>query len=100
VDLAGLPEAVEVVRQLQPSAVRRRIIHCFLNPETLIEMRNLSSGRWRFVYLLLLIDRRRDALRLIGRTLWPDAAWVKIRYGRATVKVRVWHLLGAIWRRI
>jgi hypothetical protein len=100
VDLVGLQEAAEAVRQLQPSAARRRIIHCFVNVETLIEMRNLSSGRWRFVYLLLMVDRGRDALRLIGRTLWPEAAWLKVRHGRATLKVRVWHLLGAIWRRI
>ncbi len=100
VDLAGLQEAAEAVRQLQPSALRRRILHYFVNCETLIEMRDLSISRWRFVFLLLLIDRVRDAFRLIGRTLWPEAAWLKIRYGEATVKVRFGHLLSAIWRRI
>jgi hypothetical protein len=100
VELAGLEEAVKAVRELQPSTLRRRILHFFVNPETLIEMRNLSSGRRRFLYLLLLIDRVPDAFRLLGRTLWPDAAWLKTRYGRATVKVRVWHLLDAVRRRI
>ena len=100
VDLAGLMEAAEAVRQMEPSTLRRRIIHSFVNLGMLIEMRNLSLSRWRFVYLLLLIDRVSDAFRLIGRTLWPETAWLKIRYGQVTAKVRVSHLLGAIWRRI
>ncbi len=99
-DLVGLEEAAEAVRQLQPSSLRRRIIRWFVNPGTLIAMRDLSLSRWRFLYLLLLIDRLQDAFRLIGRTLWPDAAWLRIRYGQASVKVRVRHLLGAIWRRL
>jgi hypothetical protein len=90
VDLVGLQEAAEAVRQLQPSAARR-IIHCFVNVETLIEMRNLSSGRWRFC-VSAADGGSSDALRLIGRTLWPEAAWLKVRHGRATLKVRVWHL--------
>jgi hypothetical protein len=99
-DLTGLQEAAEAVRQLQPSRGRRRLLHGFVNAETLCDMRDLSRSRWRFVYLLLLIDRWQDAFRLIGRTLWPEAEWLKIRYGQATLKVRTAHLLGAIWRRI
>jgi hypothetical protein len=45
VDLAGLEEAAEAVRQLQPSALRRRLIHRFANAETLVEMRDLSSSQ-------------------------------------------------------
>jgi hypothetical protein len=99
-DLTGLQEAANVMRRLQPSRWRRRLLHGFVNAETLCDMRDLSRSRWRFVYLLLLIDRWQDAFRLIGRTLWPEAEWLKIRYGQATLKVRAAHLLGAIWRRI
>lgn len=100
VDLAGLNEATEAVRQLQPSILRSRMIHWFANAETVVEMRNLSVSRWRYVYLLLLVDRVRDAFKLIGRTLWPEREWLELRYGRVTVKMRVRYLMNAAWQRI
>jgi hypothetical protein len=100
VDLAGLDEAQEVVRQLQPSTLRRRMLQRFVNADNQVAMRDLSVSRWRFVLLLLLVDRRRDAIRLIFRTLWPEREWLQARYGRAGVRVRVKHLLNALRGRI
>jgi hypothetical protein len=59
-------------------------------------MDNSMSGPRRFVLQLLLVDRPRDALRLIFRALWPEADWLAARYGRAGVGVRWRHLLAAV----
>jgi hypothetical protein len=95
IDLAGLEEAAEAVRQLQPSTLRRRLIHRFANAETLVEMHDLSSSKWRYVFLLLLVDRLRDGVKLVFRALWPERAWLIARYGRYTFSTRVRHLFDA-----
>ncbi len=100
VDLAGLAEATEAARQLQPSALRRRLIGRFANAEALVMMRDLSASKWRYVFLLLVIDRGRDALRLVGRALWPEREWLVARYGHYSFVTRLQHLFGAVRGRI
>lgn len=95
VDLAGLDEAAEAARQLQPSALRRRLIQHFANAASLVMMRDLSASKWRYIYLLLLVDRRRDAVKLIFRALWPEREWLLARYGRCTFATRLRHLFDA-----
>jgi hypothetical protein len=95
VDLAGLTEAAGAARQLQPSALRRRLIGCFANAESLVMMRDLSASKWRYVFLLLLIDRGRDALRLFVRAFWPEREWLIARYERYTFATRLRHLVDA-----
>jgi hypothetical protein len=95
VDLAGLNEAAEAERQLRPSALRRRWLERFANPEALVAMRDLSARRWRYVFLLLLIDRGRDVARLIFRTLWPEREWLSARYGRYSFATRFRHFFAA-----
>ncbi len=63
-------------------------------------MRDLSASKWRYVFLLLLIDRGRDALRLIFRALWPEREWLIARYGRYTFATRLRHLFDAARGRI
>jgi hypothetical protein len=84
VDLAGLDEAAEAARQLRPSALRRRLIRRFASAESLVMMRDLSVSKWRYVFLLLLVDHGRDAAKLIFRALWPEREWLIARYGRCT----------------
>jgi hypothetical protein len=100
VDLIGLEEAAEAVRHLQPSTLRRRLIRRFVNAETLIALHELSSNNRRYAFLLLLVDRAQDALRLIGRALWPEREWLLARYGRVTFKVRLRHFVNAARGRI
>ncbi len=100
VDLAGLEEAAEAARQLQPSALRRRLIGRFANAESLVALRDLRVSKWRYVFLLLLIDRKRDAVKLIFRALWPEREWLIARYGRYTFSTRLRHLLDAAWGKI
>ena len=100
IDLCGLDEAAEAARQLAPSKVRQRLIGRFANAEALIELRDLSQSKWRYVYLLLMVDRKRDAVRLALRTLWPEDEWLQARYGQGGWRARLRHLLGAARGRI
>jgi Uncharacterised nucleotidyltransferase len=95
-ELTGLDEAATVVKQLSPSRVRQWLIRLFANSKSLIDMRDLSRGRLRFLYLLLLVDRKRDMLKLIGRTLWPEREWLTARYGRASAKMHILHLFNVV----
>jgi hypothetical protein len=95
VDLAGLEEAAEAAQQLQPSALRRRLIGCFASAESLVMMRDLSASKWRYVFLLLLVDHSRDAVKLIFRALWPEREWLIARYGRYGFSTRLRHLFDA-----
>ena len=46
--------------------------------------------------LLLLVDRGRDAAKLIFRALlWPEREWLIARYGRYTFTTRLRHLFDA-----
>ena len=58
--------------------------------------RDLTHGPLRFVYQLLLVDRTRDAVRLLGRALWPEREWLALRYGTVTPSIRWRHLFAAL----
>lgn len=95
VELCGLAEAAEAAQQLAPSRLRQKLIGLFANARALVDMRDLSKSRWRYVYLLLMVDRKRDALKLIYRALWPEDEWLQARYRRAGVGTRLRHLVDA-----
>ncbi len=95
VELCGLTEAAEAARQLAPSRLRQKLIGLFANARALVDLRDLSKSRWRYVYLLLMVDRQRDAVKLVYRALWPEDEWLQARYGRAGVGTRLRHLLDA-----
>ena len=95
VDLAGLHEAAETARRLQPSSLRRWLIGRFVGAESLVMMHELSTSKWRYIFLLLLVDRAQDAARLVFRALWPERTWLIARYGRYAFGTRLRHLLDA-----
>ncbi len=95
VDLAGLHEAAEAARRLQPSRLRRHLIRRFASAESLVMKRDLAASKWRYVFLLLLVDRVWDAAKLVFRALWPERAWLIARYGQYTAGTRLQHLLDA-----
>jgi hypothetical protein len=106
-ELCGLDEAAEAVKRLAPSCLRQKMLGVLVNAESLVNMRDLSKSRWRYVYLLLLVDRARDAAKLIYRTLWPEGEWLAARYGsdattgsRTGIGVRLRHLVNAARGRI
>ncbi len=82
--------------------MRQWLIGLFANSTSLIDMHDLSKSKWRYVYLLLLVDRKRDAVKLIYRALWPEREWLMARYGsgaitrgRAGIGLRLRHLIDA-----
>ncbi len=80
--LGGAPGLAPFLQQLQPGGWRRRQLLRLASPEALLLGADLSSGRMRFLYLLMLVDRRRDMGHLVLRTLWPEEEWLRARYGR------------------
>jgi hypothetical protein len=88
VDLCGLAEAAEATRQLAPSRLRQKLIGLFANAESLVNNRNLSLSKWRYVYLLLIVDRKRDVVKLVYRALWPENEWLLARYGQGGGRLR------------
>jgi hypothetical protein len=79
--LVGTSGLDKSLQQLQPSYWRRRYLLQLVSPESILLGADLSSGRIRLLYLLLLVDRVRDMARLIFRTLWPEQEWLRARYG-------------------
>ncbi|MCA9974841.1 MAG: nucleotidyltransferase family protein, partial [Anaerolineales bacterium] len=79
--LIGVPGVETALAALQPSPLRRRLISRFVSPQWVLAGDDARSNRRRYLLLLLLVDRPRDMLYLIYRTLWPEAAWMQARYG-------------------
>jgi hypothetical protein len=48
------------------------------------------------MFMMALVDRRRDGARLIGRTVWPEPWWIAARYGRPASRMK--HLWGLVRR--
>jgi hypothetical protein len=95
VELCGLTEAAAAVQQLAPGRLRQKLIGRLANAESLVNARELRNSHWRYVYLLLLVDRKRDMLKLVYRALWPEDDWLRARYGRSGWRIQLRHLLDA-----
>jgi len=61
--------------------VRRKQLQALVSPQMIVAGGDLRSGWKRFLLLLLLVDRARDAAQLVYRTLWPEPDWLAARYG-------------------
>ena len=99
-ELLGLPGAERAVAALRPSAARRRLLRRFVDGQAVLEGRDMTGGPRRFAYQLLLVDRPVDALRLLGRALWPEGSWLAARYGAAGLRVRMRHVAAALRGRV
>lgn len=99
-ELLGLPEARSAIAALTPSALRRRLLARFTGPDEVLAGKDITGGPRRLLYQLLLVDRPRDAVRLVGRTLWPEPAWLDVRYGASGAGVRLRHLGRALRGRL
>jgi hypothetical protein len=99
-ELVGLDEARPALLRLAPSPLRRRLLRRLVDDRSLLAMRDITQGPWQFVLQVLLVDRPRDALRLIWRALWPEDEWLIARYGQASRRARWRHLLSAVQGKI
>jgi hypothetical protein len=91
-----LPALAAPAAELAPAGPQRRLLAHFVDKQIILERPDLSSGKARFAYLLSMTDRRRDSLRLLWRTLWPESAWLAARYGQADMRTRIHHAGGAL----
>ena len=98
--MLGLDEAAPALERLKPASLRRRLLGYMVDPSSLLAMRDLTRGPQRFLLQLLLVDRRRDAVRLVWQALWPEDRWLMDRYGSATASVRWRHLRSALRGRV
>lgn len=98
--LTGLDDSAAACTVLAPSPLRRWLLRLFINEGSLLGMRDLTRGPARFMLQLLLVDRLGDAARLLGRAIWPEAAWLALRYGAATPAIRARHLWFALQGRM
>ena len=79
--LIGVDGLELALNRLRPSTWRRKLIYRFVTPESVLAGQDITSGWQRFLLLLLLVDRKRDMAKLVGRTLWPEKEWLEARYG-------------------
>jgi hypothetical protein len=90
-DALGDPENQLPLSELAPSAPRQFALSCFVSVRRLAKGIHLSSGPRRFLLLLLLVDRPIDFFGLLRRGLFPDTAWLTLRYGLLTApRWRIW----------
>lgn len=94
IGVAGMEEKLAGIR---PSALRRYLLRRLVTPESVLAGRDVRQGWQRYALLLLLVDRPRDAARLLWRTVWPEKEWLAARYGEPTGHGR--HLWRLVWRR-
>jgi hypothetical protein len=79
--LFNTPVPDAVLGSLAPAPWRRRAIGRLRLEQMLIEMKPGGYRRRRFLIQLLLIDRGRDAARMMWRGLFPEEQWLRARYG-------------------
>lgn len=71
----------ETLLQLELSPWRLCIISRFISPESVLAGEDMQNAWQRFLFLFLLVDRKRDMVKLMWRTLWPEKEWLDARYG-------------------
>lgn len=92
--LFHLAESRAAVGALPLSPWRGDLLRRFVDREDVLARPTLSSTPRRFLYLLSIVDHPGDALTLWGRAVWPEDAWLIVRYGRAGWQTRLGHLQG------
>jgi len=90
VELWDAPVPDSALAALQPGPARRHAIAALDLANAVLAMRPGAYSYRRFVIQMLLTDRLRDAWRLVWRALFPEAEWLRTRYGVETP--------AAVWR--
>jgi hypothetical protein len=92
----GDPDEQLPLSDLAPSPLRQFALGRLVSPRQLMRGLRLSDGPVRFLFLLLLVDRPIDVLKLLWRGLFPDLTWLRLRYGlQSAPRWRVW--LQCLW---
>ncbi len=83
-ELWGAPVPATTLTALQPGPVHRLAIATLDLKKVVLQMQAASYTYRRFVIQILLTDRLRDAWRLVWCALFPEADWLRARYGVET----------------
>jgi len=67
--------------ELCPSSFRQRILQRLIPVQLLMEGKTLRRGWERRIFLLFLVDRPADAVRLLWRAFFPERQWITLLYG-------------------
>lgn len=84
-----------VLQQLQPPLPQQRMIKKLKLQQIVLRAETASYSFKRLLIQFALIDRASDALRLIWRSIYPEASWLRARYsdeGTAIRRLRTRHL--------
>jgi len=84
------------LKELAPKPYRWRSLTQFVDHDAIISAKDLTRAQSRHLFLLLLVDRPVDMLRLIYRAFIPERVWLERRYGKFTWGVRLQHLGNAL----
>ena len=102
--LFGDPQQELPLHKLQPSFFRQWVLGRFITPQGLVDGLHIK-GLQRFWFLLALVDKPLDALKLLWRGVVPDRKWLELRYGlqdaprwRVCLQ-RLWHPLLIVLHR-
>ncbi len=90
--LFGLEEAKPFLAN-KPNPVRRFFLKKSVSPAKILQGHRISASWRRFILLLLLVDRPRDALKLLYRTIFPEREWIIARYGRRVTPFFHWRAI-------
>ncbi len=95
--LLGTAVPAATMQQMEPSGLRRRLLAALHLDQALLAPRQGGYGHRRFLIQLALVDRLRDAARLLLRGAFPEAAWLRARY-EMTPDKPLWRLrLDHLW---
>lgn len=78
--LIGLQGAEQTIDQLRPSLLRRMLLRWMVSTKSVLAGIDFGKSRRRYFLLLLLVDRPRDMVKLVYRTVWPEGEWLEARY--------------------
>ena len=81
--LLGTAAPPAIMQALAPPAWQRWLIDRLRLEEALLTMQPGGYGYRRFLIQVALVDRARDAARLMLRGIFPEAGWLRARYGLA-----------------
>ena len=101
----GDPDNKLPLQELRPSPLRRWVLEKFVTPQGLCDGLVIREGPIRFIFLLTLVDKPLDALRLVWRTFFPDRRWFTLRYGLQNapqwrvLQNRLCHPIRVAWRK-
>ena len=86
---------------LRPSRLRRFILNRFVSVKSILKGDEklgdpMQNNRIGYLFLLFLIDRPIDVVKLFWQAIWPSRDWLAARYGEDISRWR--HMIHMVRR--